>query len=133
MSCPQKWVSPPCVVRSTTLAFGNTFRRVAREALALTRCRPLMPAPPPRARWTIVAFVAGGGNFWVYVHDYETGEELRCNKGHHGPVYGVRFTPDGKTYASAGDDGTIRFWTFAEAGAEGGGAAASADAEVTVE
>eukprot|EP00966_Prymnesium_polylepis_P207197 4799117-Prymnesium_polylepis.1 len=54
------------------------------------------------------AFVAGGGNFWVYVHDYETGAELQCNKGHHGPVYGVRFTPGGKTYASGGDDGTIR-------------------------
>ena len=25
-----------------------------------------------------------------------TGEELLCNKGHHGPVYGCRFTPDGK-------------------------------------
>jgi len=58
------------------------------------------------------AFVAGGGNFWVYVHDFETGEELLCNKGHHGPVYGTRFTPDGKTYASGGDDGTIRFWSF---------------------
>ena len=49
------------------------------------------------------------------MHDYETGEELLCNKGHHGPVYGCRFTPDGKTYASGGDDGTIRFWTWAEA------------------
>jgi len=35
------------------------------------------------------AFVAGGGNFWVYQHDFETGEELACNKGHHGPVYGA--------------------------------------------
>ena len=60
-----------------------------------------------------VRFVAGGGNFWVYEYDYETGEELVCNKGHHGPVYGVRYMPDGRAYASAGDDGTIRFWGMA--------------------
>lgn len=63
------------------------------------------------------SFVAGGGNFWVYLHDFETGAELNCNRGHHGPVYGVRFTPDGKRYASGGDDGTIRIWTVVEAAA----------------
>jgi len=79
------------------------------------------------------AFVAGGGNFWVYVHDYETGEELLCNKGHHGPVYGVRFTPDGKTYASGGDDGTIRFWTFAAADAASAEVAAPATSAPAVD
>lgn len=49
---------------------------------------------------------------------FVAGEELLCNKGHHGPVYGTRFAPDGKTYASGGDDGTIRIWTFAEEAAE---------------
>lgn len=73
------------------------------------------------------AFAAGGGNFWVYVHDFETGEELLCNKGHHGPVYGVRFTPDGKTYASGGDDGTIRYWSFTEVAAEAAAEAAAVD------
>jgi len=73
------------------------------------------------------AFVAGGGNFWVYQHDFETGEQLACNKGHHGPLYGVRFTPDGKSYASAGDDGTIRFWNFDDGKAAAAVAAAAAE------
>ena len=76
------------------------------------------------------AFVAAGGNFWVYVHDFETGEELQCNKGHHGPVYGVRFTPGGSTYASGGDDGTIRIWTYAN-GAEVGGDVAAEEEGLT--
>jgi len=73
-------------------------------------------------------FVAAGGNFWVYVHSYETGAELQCNKGHHGPVYGVRFTPDGKSYASGGDDGTIRIWSY-DADVSSAPTATSADAD----
>ena len=40
----------------------------------------------------------------------------------------VRFTPDGKSYTSAGDDGTIRFWTFTEEAVEAD-APPTADAE----
>lgn len=29
-------------------------------------------------------FVAGGSDLWVRVFDFATGEELECNKGHHG-------------------------------------------------
>jgi hypothetical protein len=42
-------------------------------------------------------------------------------------VYGTRFAPDGKTYASGGDDGTIRIWTFAEQGEAQAAAEAAAD------
>eukprot|EP00283_Hemiselmis_rufescens_P009716 CAMPEP_0173419382 /NCGR_PEP_ID=MMETSP1357-20121228/1249_1 /TAXON_ID=77926 /ORGANISM="Hemiselmis rufescens, Strain PCC563" /LENGTH=329 /DNA_ID=CAMNT_0014382021 /DNA_START=27 /DNA_END=1016 /DNA_ORIENTATION=- len=66
---------------------------------------------PDRAK-----FIAGGPadqawpDPWVHVFDYATGKEVECNKGHHGHVWDVAFAPDGETYASGADDGTIRIW-----------------------
>mmetsp|Transcript_8839 Transcript_8839/g.15310 ORF Transcript_8839/g.15310 Transcript_8839/m.15310 type:complete len:340 (-) Transcript_8839:554-1573(-) len=61
-------------------------------------------------------FAAGGGDMWVRLFSNETGEELECNKGHHGPVRAVRFAPTYDSYASGSEDGTIRIWPVTSSG-----------------
>ncbi len=56
------------------------------------------------------AFVCGGSDLWLHVHDFETGEETRCFKGHHGPIFCLRYSPDGNTIASGSEDSTVRMW-----------------------
>ena len=47
---------------------------------------------------------------WVYLYDYNTGEELSCKKGHHGEVLTVRYSPSGDSYTSGAHDATLRLW-----------------------
>jgi len=51
---------------------------------------------------------------WVRGYDFETGNEIVCNKGHHGPVRCLSFNPSGEAYASGSEDGTIRIWELVE-------------------
>jgi len=58
-------------------------------------------------------FVTGGsGDTWVRVYDFDDEKELDVHKGHHGPIWSVSFSPDGKLYATGSEDGTIKLWKF---------------------
>ena len=109
-----------------TTAEANTVR--VWDAAALRQLRQLdMPYPVESASFAPATgrLVAGGDDMWVHLHDFATGEELAVNKGHHGPVHTVKFSPTGDTYASGSEDGTIRMWSLAEvdaaAAVNGGG------------
>ena len=56
--------------------------------------------------------VGGSSDTWVRIYDYDTGKELEVNRGHHGPVWTVAVTPDGKMYGTGSEDGTVKLWKF---------------------
>lgn len=56
-------------------------------------------------------FVAGGiKDPWATVYNYDTEEVIETHKGHHGPIWSISFSPDGKLYATGSEDGTIKMW-----------------------
>ncbi|TVY61188.1 Serine-threonine kinase receptor-associated protein [Fusarium oxysporum f. sp. cubense] len=51
---------------------------------------------------------------WAKVIRYDDGKELDVHKGHHGPIWSIAFSPDGKMYATGSEDGTIKLWKNCE-------------------
>ncbi|KAJ5099500.1 hypothetical protein N7532_006501 [Penicillium argentinense] len=50
------------------------------------------------------------GDTWARVYDLNNDEELEVQKGHHGPIWSISFSPDGKLYGTGSEDGTIKLW-----------------------
>eukprot|EP00798_Chlamydomonas_sp_ICE-L_P018675 gene18675-25193_t len=94
-----------------TTAEGNTVRFWDTSSLRMLKEHTLKHSAeaatycPAKNR-----FAAGGEDMWVRLYDFNTGAELECNKGHHGAVHTIRFSPTYESYASGSEDGTIRIW-----------------------
>ena len=65
-------------------------------------------------------FIVGGSDLYVYLYSIAYNKnndtvaaevtQIECYKGHHGPIRCLRYSPDGTTFASGSEDGTIRLW-----------------------
>jgi len=99
---------------STVAMWDSTsFEQI--KSFTLPRTVDCVAYHPERAQ-----FVTGSDTeLWVRAYDFSTGDEIACNKGHHGPVRSVAYNPDGSTYASGSEDGTIRIWEWTKEGARG--------------
>jgi WD40 repeat protein len=62
----------------------------------------------PDARYVVVARQDGVAVVW----DRQTGSAVAECRGHEGEIRGVAFHPEGEQFATAGQDGTIRFWSL---------------------
>jgi WD40 repeat protein len=52
----------------------------------------------------------------VCIYDMTNGRELLHIRGHHGPVWDVAFSPDGRCLTTGGADGTARIWDSTNGG-----------------
>ena len=115
-------------VNGTTSASGSVLTLAAGKSIYLFD-KPFSPSQPSKVHTLsqevsscavnlpAQKFVIGSGSdTWVHVHDLATGEELEVGKGHHGPVWSVCFSPDGRIYATGSEDGTVKLWKFGEGG-----------------
>lgn len=95
-----------------TIASGQTVQIWSADTLVLLKTYTLnvdveaVSLHPLKDR-----FVVGSINdFSVRVIDAKSGAELEVLKGHFGPVHCVRYSPEGTSFASGSEDGTIRIW-----------------------
>ncbi|CDJ62408.1 eukaryotic translation initiation factor 3 delta subunit, putative [Eimeria necatrix] len=60
-------------------------------------------------------FMASGeGKFEALLYHVVRGEEIASCKGHFGPLHTLAWKPDGSGYASGGEDGYVRLYSFDE-------------------
>ena len=87
------------------LLFFDARSFTLQKTLTMPRETKCVAYHPPSGR-----VITGSTESWCRVYDYNTGLETNSNKGHHAMIRCVDFAPDGLSYATGSEDGTIRIW-----------------------
>jgi serine-threonine kinase receptor-associated protein len=112
----------------TVYFYGGTDARTLIKSVALPYEVASVALHPIQRK-----FVTGGiKDTWAKVYDYDTEQELGrrfvlsphmeannsadVHKGHHGPIWSISFSPEGKLYATGSEDGTIKMWKNCQGG-----------------
>ncbi|OEH77270.1 eukaryotic initiation factor- delta subunit [Cyclospora cayetanensis] len=62
----------------------------------------------------VTTTASGEGKFEALLYHVVRGEEIASCKGHFGPLHTLAWRPDGSGYASGGEDGYVRLYSFDE-------------------
>jgi WD40 repeat protein len=88
------------------VATGKETRRLVPQNAGT----PQAVAFSPNGKQLLVSYQGPQGEFVVRRWDVATGKELATYKGHTSNVTHVGWRPDGRTFLSASQDGTLRLW-----------------------
>jgi RNA polymerase sigma factor (sigma-70 family) len=96
------------VLRLLDPASGKELRKVPAEPGKDAEIRVFAFSPDSKSLLTLTWGTAGQFDLWLL--DAATGKEVRTGKMDGGFVHGVAFAPDGKSFATLQDSGSVRLW-----------------------
>jgi len=107
-SCADHWVRLFDARTLQLLKAFNTERNINSAAISPRSDCPYVIAGGGQDAMAVTTTSSKQGKFEISFYDHCFGDELGSIGGHFGPVNTISFSPDGRSFASGGEDGYVR-------------------------